>query len=118
MKFTKGVSITREANPYLNTQGEVILPEVIENLPDSCFYECSASLIQLPTTLRSIEGWCFEHSESLIEINIPEGVTSIGETCFAQCSSLSRVTIPSTLKRISRFCFWGCLSSEDKCNLN
>ena len=66
LKFTKGVSITREANPYLNTQGEVILPEVIENLPDSCFYECSASLIQLPTTLRSIEGWCFEHSESLI----------------------------------------------------
>ena len=82
LKFTKGILITRATNPYLRTQGEVILPEQIKHLPDSCFYNCSASLIQLPTTLRSIGERCFLQSNSLIEINIPEGVQEIDENCF------------------------------------
>ena len=58
--------------------GSVSIPNSVEEIGDSAFYNCS----------------------SLTSITIPEGVTSIGEAAFYDCSSLTSVTVPESVTNI------------------
>ena len=67
------------------TVTEVILPPVMNELPDKIFSGC----------------------EKLASFEMPGGVTAIGEGCFNNCYSLASLQLPSTLERIGESAFAG-----------
>ena len=96
----------------------ITLPTSIEDIPDNCFFCCSAlSRIYLPKKLKSIGESCFFGCESLMNITIPKGITEFKENTFGQCTSLSRIAFedgnPSQIKKLGRYCYANCYSLEE-----
>lgn len=62
----------------------VVIPEGVETISSYAFYNCNAlKSIQLPSTLRTIEGNAFENiSNELTTLYIPANVTTIGFFAF------------------------------------
>jgi len=67
----------------------------------------SASVLTLPTSLKSIDSYAFRGSTALDEVVLPEGITSIGAYAFAD-SSLTSINLPSSITYISDTSFSGC----------
>ena len=96
-KTTGRLIIPRRANGYhvtkisrLSFQGcnkitEVVIPQDIESLPNSCFDACT----------------------SLSYVELHEGLTSIGKCAFSACP-IEMITIPSTVKSIDKGAFMSC----------
>lgn len=61
----------------------VVLPEGLEEVPDSAFYFC----------------------DHLTSVTLPEGLLRIGEEAFTYCRALSSISLPSTLQEIGANCF-------------
>ena len=78
----------------------VTIPQGVETLGNTCFYQCSAlKSVSLPTTLKNYGAHCFRAS-GLVECDIPEGGETFGSSIFCECPDLERVTFPSTSKGV------------------
>ena len=93
-----------------NTITEWTIPEGYTSVAASCFYDHGASgyykylnKVNLPSTIKKIEGSAFFNCTALEEIKIPEGCTEIGGYAFYDCTSLKELIIPSTIKELSNF---------------
>ena len=67
----------------------------------------SASTLQLPADLTTIEAEAFMNSTSLNRVEIPEGTLQIGERAFAG-SSAKKITLPKSLNSIAEDAFSDC----------
>lgn len=78
------------------------------------FSMCSSlTSVEIPNSLKSIEGSVFKAYTGLINIKIPTSVTSIGSSAFYQCTNIT-VMIPNSVTNIS----WQAFYTEiRKCNL-
>ena len=87
----------------------VVVSEGIESVGSSAFFRCmNMRNIQLPDTLKKIDGGVFNGCSSLVELTVPEGITQLGHHFATECRSLQRVTLPSTLKSIGQDAFSYC----------
>ena len=96
---------------------EIYIPDSVEELCDSCFFECTSlsriifgpqsSLKRLGQ--RLFFGIYHSYAPRLTEIRIPDRVETIGEECFSSCPLLSQVIFGecSSLKVIGRSAFSG-----------
>ena len=87
----------------------VSISDGVEELCESCFYECkSLSRVTFgePSSLTLIGKEAFFGS-GVREIHIPDGVQEVCESCFYKCKNLSRVTFgeSSSLKLIGKEAF-------------
>ena len=78
--------------PYtVNTLGRWILentkvtsftiPQVVTEIPASCFYGSAITTINIPPSVKTIGNWAFQNAK-LTEVVIPSSVTSIGKWAF------------------------------------
>ena len=63
--------------------------------------------MELPSTLRRIEGNTFGNCEGLASVELPEGLEYIGPQCFSE-SGLESVAFPPALKVIENGAFREC----------
>ena len=89
----------------------IILPEGLEKIGNSAFYQAYAlRQVNFPSSLRYLGEYAFNATK--LEINplvIPEGVEEISKYAFAFCYKLKgKVVLPSTTKSIGEWAFYGC----------
>lgn len=108
---------------------EVVLPDGLRSIPDSCFRHSSIETVTIPASVTSIDSYAFyectmltnvefegnnlvsigEHAfsySSITEIKIPEGVSVLHKSCFKYCYSLVLVELPTTLRSIKDRSFY------------
>ena len=80
----------------------IILPENVERIGNSAFYQALALReLNFPSSLRSVGDYAFYNTP--IRMNplvLPEGFEKIGANAFCHCGKLSEVILPSTIKQI------------------
>lgn len=93
-----------EIDEYIGNATEVVVPEMLENLPvkviGGFYFNERIKKVTLPSTILVINNRAFEECFGLEEINIPEAVTKIGNSAFESCISLSSLTIPQNVAEI------------------
>jgi len=68
------------------------------------------TIVEVDTTVTSIEANAFNSWTSVWCIRIPHTVSSIGNFAFMNCSSLTSITLPPTITTIGGCAFYGCSS--------
>ena len=84
------------------------LPAYLESIDT---YGITASLIEtleLPSTLKTISSYAFEHNDYIKKVVVPEGVETIGTQAFRYNRGLKELTIPSTVTSIERDFAYNC----------
>ena len=105
--------------PYtVNTLGRWILentkvtsftiPQVVTEIPASCFYGSAITTINIPPSVKTIGNWAFQNAK-LTEVVIPSSVTSIGKWAFGFENgnpALQSVIIEANITEIPECCFY------------
>ncbi len=85
----------------------VRLPEGCTRIQHGAFSYCeSLEEIDLPSTLRDVDGYVFHNCTSLRNVNFLEGTKKIGHAMFSSCVSLKSVRLPSTITEIENEAFY------------
>ena len=92
---------------YMGTSKTFTVPEGVETLVCRCITK-SMTTLNLPSTLKVIEGWSLSSMSGVNLLNIPASVTTIGAGAFEGCSSLTEITIPQSVTSIGYDAFVYC----------
>lgn len=68
----------------------------------------AASVLALPSALKTIEAEAFMNMDALQMVRIPAGTTTISANAFAGCQNLKAVYIPASVTSISTDAFTNC----------
>lgn len=89
--------------------GELILPENLLTVPNSCFANNRFTRIILPNSIKSIEESAFSWNSTILEpVIIPEDCVIIKGDAFYGCSHIPSVEFPERLQTIQASAFYGC----------
>ena len=111
-KYTEvnGVLFTKDkkllvAFPHANTHNYTV-PNGTEVIGSSSFRGATRlESVELPTSLREIQGSAFFYNSALTTITVPRGVTTIGISAFSYCTGLTNAVLPSTLTSLGYLAF-------------
>ena len=93
---------------YRSEKTSYSIPEGIEVIGDSAFYEASAlEKVTLPGSVRGIGKMAFFYCCSLAEAELNEGLETIGDWAFSDCD-IRNITIPDSVAFIGDYAFYGC----------
>lgn len=85
------------------------LPSTLKYLGAFSFQHCNAlESVTIPEGLTRIERGTFSPCYKLKTVNLPNSITSIGEQAFQNCPLLENITIPTTLESIEDNAFYHC----------
>ena len=85
----------------------LILPESIEEIGDSVFYEKSIDgNLVFPTHLKKIGDSAFRNLSYKGDLSLPEGLEIIGESAFRDLKETNAITIPSSVTAIGTGAFY------------
>ena len=94
--------------------GELTIPELIESKPVATIgwrafaFNRGLTLVNIPTTVTTIEDFAFDNCNALINVSIPSSVTSIGERTFRGCSLVTSVFVPASVTSLGPGVFTDC----------
>jgi hypothetical protein len=77
---------------------EIRLPEGLEEIAESAFYNSGVAKLDLPSTVKVIGDRAFYNCKNLTEVIVPPGLTSIGKFAFADCPLLESIRLPQRCK--------------------
>ena len=87
------------------------IPSTVTSLDEYCFYGCTGlTSIDIPNSVTRIGDSCFSGCTGLTSIEIPNSVTSIGQRCFNNCTGLTTITISNSVTGLRDACFSDCAS--------
>lgn len=90
-------------------QGELVIPDEITIIPESCFYGCGFSSIVLPEGLIKIEEDAFFNNIRISEpIVFPESLISIERNAFDNCVNLPSIHLKKDITVIGGNAFANC----------
>lgn len=106
-----GTEITITA--YAGTDDEVLIPEVIENLPvtrigDNSFTGKRFQRVVLPGTIHTIGVNAFANCSRLAEINLPNSLRTINSSAFLRCTALKALVLPEGVITLGQNAFGSC----------
>ncbi len=112
-------------NTIKSVMEHLVVGEGITEIGEYNFFNCvSLKSVQLPSTLKSIDGMgagtdlasasygAFQNCESLTEIALPPGLETIEPYAFKNCKSLKSISLPNSLKTLGKCAFLLCESLE------
>lgn len=113
--YMEGLSTSRHPEWYYlkDEITKLVVEEGILNTGSRLCKDCvNLTDVQLPSTLKFINGQSFMNCKSLIEITIPSKVTTLGYSVFEGCESLKSITLPNSVKEAEGDTFKNCKSLE------
>lgn len=89
---------------YTGTSAEVVIPEGVEIIGRSAFYDCkSLKSVTIPEGVQIIGDYAFFNCSSLTEVKIPDSMIKIGNSAFSACGSLQSMVIPQGVNSIGGY---------------
>lgn len=86
----------------------VFIPDTIEKISDSAFFDCnSLQSFNCHANLKTIGSYAFA-SCGLSSLTLNEGLTTLGSWAFSNCVNLEEISIPSSVKEVDYAPFDGC----------
>lgn len=86
----------------------ISLPSYLVDIQEFTFFECeSLSYIYIPTSVRFIASYAFQHT-AITELDLPDSIVTLGDAVFSRCYSLETVKLPSQLAIIPERTFDSC----------
>lgn len=101
-------SIGSRAFSYQNQIKSIIIPDSVDSIGYSAFYDCGFKSIQIPDNVSYIPEQAFAECHLLESIKLPSGLTSIGRLAFENCYSLKEISLPNGLMAIGEEAFLSC----------
>ncbi len=93
--------------------GDMVLPDDINCIADSAFYNCNKLTgISIPDSVKRIGTQTFYNCYNLKNINLPSELTVIGKQAFYNCNSITKLGIPDNVKSIGEEAFYKCKKLE------
>lgn len=86
---------------------KVVVSEGVESMGDFlCTFESCSNLVevQLPQSLKVLNGGVFKRSHNLKKVNLPKNLTHIGESCFAG-TAVEEFVIPASVEFVGLSAF-------------
>lgn len=115
--YNNGSSVT--IGGYTGPGGAVIIPDNINGLPVTGFYDyafrnlTNLTSVSIPNSVAYMGGYgVFYGCTRLTHVTMPNSLTSIPSLTFYGCSSLTNVAIPNRVTHVSGAAFYGCTSLE------
>lgn len=98
---------------YMTNITEIVLPDMIEEIPKSAFELCKElEKVVLPANLRVIEDYAFSKCSKLKELILPDNLRAIEDSAFQFCDSLTEIVIPDSVITIGFNSFAYCENLE------
>lgn len=89
------------------------MPDSLEYIGNSAFWDTDIKSIDLPDSVKTISDGAFLGCEKLKKVKLPNGLEEINEYAFGKCLSLKKIDIPETVKVIRESAFGGCEKLAD-----
>ncbi len=86
---------------------EIIFPDTIVELGDSCLGRISIRRIEMPDGIKNIQHSAFQYG-TVFEIELSEKTEVIGHGAFAEVAGFETIHIPASLRIIEDDAFWRC----------
>ncbi len=86
----------------------VKLPDHITAIPESTFFMCSFSQIDIPEGVTSVGKYAFSECKNLTSITLPYHISIIGSYAFQACENLTSITLPYHISIIGSYTFQAC----------
>ena len=96
------------------TLSGIQLPKAVKRIGDEAFSGCTGlTSLEMPTALEKIGASAFAGCTGFTEIKVPDGVNVIGAGAFVNCTSLNKIDLPGKFKGIinESAMFAGCKQS-------
>ena len=71
----------------------------------SCFDDSIVEYVEIPNTVRSLEGYSFNNCTNLVSISLPDSLTTLRAKSLSQCKSLESIKIPKNVTLIEAQAF-------------
>ena len=85
---------------------KIVLANTITEIGYCGVYSTEASVIELPTGLKTLGYSALGYNKSVLELTIPEGVTEIPGSCFSNNQKMATINLPSTIESIGSGAFY------------
>ncbi len=99
------VSQEKDSSVFIFAQNINIDPERDIELGEYVFYDCKASHVEIPGSVKTIAPGLFLESGQLIKAELDPGVETIGRRAFERCEKLRSVGIPRSVTSIDLSAF-------------
>ncbi len=104
-----GCPVTALSRTFYQNQTitKVVVSEGVETIGDYiCTFESCSNLVevQLPQSLKALNGGVFKRSHNLKKVNLPKNLTHIGESCFAG-TAVEEFVIPPSVEFVGLSAF-------------
>lgn len=99
------VSVPSDIQHYSVLEGTMEIGE-------KAFWDCMASFIELPESLRHIREFAFAGCNNIQTIVLPNQLESIDNHAFCCCKQLRDITIPNSIHEIKRHTFAYCVALQ------
>jgi hypothetical protein len=91
-------------------QGELLLPEGLNNIGNGAFAACSnIRRVIIPSSVKKLGAWAFAECTSLRYVTLPSSIVEIPNGLFYNCRlekvCYDGVAIPSAVRRIGKYAF-------------
>ena len=103
-------SLTKLLIYPIGLEGEVSIPDSVEEIGEGVFAGSGISAITLPSSLTEVGAQAFKGCKKLTRVVLPEGCTAIGASAFTDCPMLESINIVDCTKMtsIGDYAFKGC----------
>ncbi len=103
---------------YTGTDSVVEIPAEINGQPveilyGGAFFNCAATEIIVPSSVKQISELSFYMCQSLEKLTLSDGLETIKNQAFDECTALKSIEIPGTVKSIGEEIFFGCTALEE-----
>ncbi len=85
----------------------IVIPNGVTHIQHGAFSYCEQlETVELPSTLRRLDGYLFHGCTKLSKVVFAPGPTKVGHAMFSSCLSLKTVTLPDTVTEIDNEAFY------------
>ncbi len=93
---------------YTGSDPVVTVPADVKEIGEKCFEALPVEQVILPEGLQKIRDSAFYNCRQLREINLPDSLLYIGKYAFSYCEAMTKVTVPAGIRHISFKAFFHC----------